>query len=355
MNPLASRFPDLDEGLPLVSLTQLPTRLCSATNLGARLNLNNVLIKRDDLSAELYGGNKVRKLEYLIGDAVDKGCDSVVTFGAVGSNHALATAIYARQQGLRCYAIMTDQPMTPYVASTLRYHTHLGTILIHADGYYESVRAAEKIETSHPAGADNVYRITWGGSSWRGVAAFVNAALELSAQFDDADLPERIYVACGTMGTAVGLAMGLRVVNWPTRVVAVQVVPEPVTSIANFENLFDSTNRELHDRDRRFPIFENPLGNVDLRTEFLGDGYALPTQECEDAVKLMGHTEGLELETTYTGKALAALIHDARAGVLASGPVVFWDTYNGRPYPADLCPALPDEVPEPFRPYLTDA
>ena len=156
------------------------------------------------------------------------------------------------------------------------------------------------------------------------------------------------------MGTAVGLAMGLRVAKWPTRVIAVQVVPQPVTSIENFENLFAATNRELHNRDCRFPIFENPMSNVDLRTEFLGDGYAMSTPECDDAVKLIAETENLTLETTYTGKALAALIHDARAGDLGGGPVVFWNTYNGRPYPADLSPVLPIDVPEPFRPYLAD-
>jgi D-cysteine desulfhydrase len=354
MNPLASRFPDLDTALPLISLTQLPTRLCAATKFAAQLNLDNVLIKRDDLSAEPYGGNKIRKLDYLIADAVNKRCDSIVTFGAVGSNHALATAIYARQQGLHCYAVLTDQPLTPYVAPTLRYHANLGTVLVHADGYYESIRAAEEIEASHPSGSESVYRIPWGGSSWLGVAAFINAALELSTQLGDADAPERIYVACGTMGTAVGLAMGLRVAKWPTRVIAVQVVPQPVTSISNFENLFAATNRELHNRDCRFPIFENPMSNVDLRTEFLGDGYAMSTPECDDAVKLIAETENLTLETTYTGKALAALIRDARAGDLRGGPVVFWNTYNGRPYPADLSPVLPNGVPEPFRPYLAD-
>jgi D-cysteine desulfhydrase len=96
------------------------------------------------------------------------------------------------------------------------------------------------------------------------------------------------------------------------------------------------------------------MSNVDLRTEFLGDGYAMSTPECDDAVKLIAETESLTLETTYTGKALAALIRDARAGDLRGGPVVFWNTYNGRPYPADLSPVLPIDVPEPFRPYLAD-
>jgi 1-aminocyclopropane-1-carboxylate deaminase/D-cysteine desulfhydrase-like pyridoxal-dependent ACC family enzyme len=352
MNQLASMFAGLKTSLPMLALTELPTRLDSAPQLGAELNLDRLSIKRDDLSAGLYGGNKVRKLDYLLADAVDKDCDSVVTFGAAGSNHALATAIYARQHGLKCYAVMTDQPMTPYVANTLRRHAQLGTVLIHAENYHASIRAAERIETSHPKGPGHVYRIWWGGSSWLGATAFVNAALELSAQVGRADAPDRIYVACGTMGTVVGLAMGMRIAGFPTRVVAVQVVPRPVTSISNMEKLFLTTNRELHDRDNRFPVFDNPLSNIELRTEFLGDGYAIPTDECDEAVKLIKQSEGLNLETTYTGKALAALIRDARNGEIGGAATIFWNTYNSQPYPDGLEAISRDAVPEAFRHYL---
>jgi D-cysteine desulfhydrase len=248
---------------------------------------------------------------------------------------------------------MTDQPITPYVATTLRWHAHLGTVLIHANDYTESIRAAEQIEASHPDGPGRVYRIPWGGSSWLGAAAFVNAALELTTQISSSDVPEKIYVACGTMGTVVGLAMGMRVAGYPTRVVAIQVVPGPFTSTTGIENLFAATNRELADRDHRFPIFENPLANIELRPEFLGDGYAIPTPECDAAVKLIEQTEGLTLETTYTGKALAALIHDARAGD-GGESTVFWNTYNSRPYPAGLSAIPDDAVPESFRHYLDD-
>jgi 1-aminocyclopropane-1-carboxylate deaminase/D-cysteine desulfhydrase-like pyridoxal-dependent ACC family enzyme len=354
MNLLASEYPDLNSALPFTPLTDLPTPLYAAEKFGKLLNRQNVWIKRDDLSARLYGGNKVRKLDYLIADALKKGCDSVVTFGAAGSNHALATAIYARKHGLKCYAVMTDQPGTPYVATTLRWHVQLGTELVHADGYYESVRAAEHIEASHPGGAACVYRIPWGGSSWLGVAAFVNAGLELSTQIRRTDAPGKIYAACGTMGTIVGLAMGMRIAGYPTRIVAVQVVPDPVTSSANIEKLFETTNRALHDRDQRFPILDNPLGNIELRSEFLGDGYALPTAECAEAVKLMQRGEGLKLETTYTGKALAALIHDARTGEIGNEPAVFWNTYNSRPCPPGLDAVSRDDLPAPFRHYLDD-
>jgi 1-aminocyclopropane-1-carboxylate deaminase/D-cysteine desulfhydrase-like pyridoxal-dependent ACC family enzyme len=353
MKMLASHYPGL-RSLPFEALTELPTPVEDATALAAELDLADLRIKRDDLSAPLYGGNKVRKLDFLLADALARKCDSVVTFGAAGSNHALATSIYAAERGLSCYAVLTDQPVTAYAAPTLRYHLSLGTQLVLAEGFQGSIRAADEIRSRHPTGADRVYEITWGGSSWLGAAAFVNAAFELASQLKGANVPDKIYVACGTMGTAVGLALGLRAADLSTKIVAVQVVPKPVATIGSFEKLFETTNRELHDHDASFPILDDPLDNVDFRSEFLGPGYAIPTPECTQAVRLTNETLELKLETTYTGKAMAALVHDARAGDLAGSSVMFWNTYNSRPFPAGL-EAIPiDALPAPFRKYLND-
>jgi D-cysteine desulfhydrase len=348
MHALGSHFPGL-QALPCEPLTDLPTPLDNAPALASKLEIDGLFIKRDDLSATLYGGNKVRKLDFLFADTIARGCDGIVTFGAAGSNHALATAIYARQLNLSCYAVLTDQPVTAYAGAALRYHHHLGTKLVAADGFQGSLDAAARIRKAHPSGPDRLGEITWGGSSWLGAAGFVNAALELVEQLGDAKAPQKIYVACGTMGTAVGLALGLRVAGVSTQVVAVQVVPEPVTTSAGFEKLFRATNRELHQLDRSFPIVEDPLGNVDLRTEFLGDGYAIPTAACLEAMKLIEQTEGLRLEPTYTAKALAALVQDARDARLAGGTTLFWQTYNSPPNPPGLKTIRPDSIPAPVR------
>ena len=182
MNALATRFADLAAALPHIQLTQLPTPVLAAPALAEHIGIDGLTIKADDQSATLYGGNKVRKLEYLLADAQARQCDSLLTFGSAGSNHALATAIYARRLGLRCVAILTDQPQTDYVAATLRYHARLGTQLIHAGGYHETVAAYEAAVASHPTGPDRLYKVTWGGSSWLGATGFVAAALELAGQ-----------------------------------------------------------------------------------------------------------------------------------------------------------------------------
>ena len=333
-------------------MTSLPSPITPAPKLAGQLGLEKLLVKRDDLSADVYGGNKVRKLEYLIGDALRTGSDALITFGAVGSNHALATSIYARQAGLSCYAVLMDQVRTPSLGPTLRYHVRLGTRLIYAETFNEAVKAGEAAVAAHPSGSDRVYYVPWGGSSWLGTVGFVDAALELVHQLGADQMPDRIYLACGTWGTAAGLAMGLRLANAPTTLVTVRVVPGRMNDHEKYVGLFEELNRELCERDASFPAIEDALANVEIREEFLGEGYAEPTAECLEAVDLILETEGLELDTTYTGKALGALVHDARHGEAAGKRVLFWNTYNGRPYPEDLDSISANAIPEPFRRYL---
>jgi len=123
---LAQAFPALDEALPRVALAELPTPLTDVSALGTRLGIGSLAIKRDDLTSPIYGGNKVRKLEFLLADALARGCDAVATFGAVGSNHALATAVFAGRLGLGCHVILVPQPATPAIAPKLRYLLWLG-------------------------------------------------------------------------------------------------------------------------------------------------------------------------------------------------------------------------------------
>lgn len=354
MNTLAARYPRLLLNLPFMTLTELPTPLDRAEELGEQLDIATLWIKRDDLTSPVYGGNKVRKLEYLFADAKARACDAVVTFGAVGSNHVLATSIFGSRLGMTCYGILTPQPLTPYVGDTLRYHAALGTRLIAATGYQGSNQAADAVAREHPTGAAKVYRMTWGGSSWRGTVGFINAAFELADQLKHAEAPDRIYVACGTMGTAVGLAIGLRLAKLPTEVVAIKVVPDPVTTEANVRKLFEETIGRLHSLDDEIEPLENPFANLTLRTGYLGGGYAERTPECVGALDLFARTEGLRLDTTYTAKAAAALVDDARAGRLDGKQVAFWNTYNSRPYPAAVRRVPASDVPAEFQSMLAE-
>lgn len=353
---LGQAFPALAAALPRIAMAELPTPLEDAPELARRLGVGALAIKRDDLTSRVYGGNKVRKLEYLLADALASGCDAIVTYGSVGSNHALATSVFARRLGLACHAVLLEQAPTPYVAGTLRYHLALGTRLHPAASFNQSRAVAEAIRARHPGGARRVYDIPWGGSNWRGAIGFVAAGLELAAQLaaSGSTAPDFIYLAGGTMGTAVGLALGLRAAGLGTRIVAPRVVPAGSGGAAWVAELVRETNRELHARDTSFPLLDDPLGNLELRLEFLGAGYAEATPAALEAVALARELQGLKLETTYTGKAFAGLVADARAGRLAGRRAVFWNTYNSAPYPpgdanGDLAPLPPE-----FTRYLED-
>ncbi|MCC7489615.1 MAG: pyridoxal-phosphate dependent enzyme [Gammaproteobacteria bacterium] len=352
-NQLERHYPGLAAALPCLTLGEWPTPLEELPGLAAQLGLAALAVKRDDLSSPLYGGNKLRKLEYLLPDALASGCDAVVTYGSVGSNHALATSVFATRLGLLSHAVLVDQPPSPAVAQKLRYLLKTGAV-IHAAGSFNQTRQIfERISHSHPGGPARVCDIPWGGSSWRGAVGFVAGAFELARQGADAGTPppDFLYVSGGTLGTVIGLALGLRAAGLPTRVVAPRAVPSGAGSAAHAAEQLLDTNREIHARDASFPLFDEPLANVELRPEFYGTGYAEATPGALEAIELM-HGQGVKLEATYTGKAFAGLLADARSGRLAGKRVVFWNTYSSAPYPPDLDAVDLARLPAAFRHYV---
>lgn len=351
-----SRFPQLATRLPRRELAGLPTAVESAPQLGAALKLPALLIKRDDLSGQPYGGNKVRKLEYLLGDALELGCDTVLTFGAAGSNHALATSIYARQLGLNCHAIISDQVQTPWVADTLRWHLQLGTRLTPAAGYTQMLEAAASIRMQHPGGAGRLYEIPWGGSSPLGTIGFVAAGFEIAAQLADLGVqgPVRIYLACGTMGSVAGLVLGLYLAGSDATVVAVPILPLERIGASAIAALCAAASKVMQEHDASVPACPDLQSRFEFRGGFLGAGYAEATPEGLEAMHLAAELAGLKLETTYTAKALACLIADARSGRLDGSVPVFWQTLNSRPKPPGLDAVDVTSLPASLRRYLQE-
>jgi D-cysteine desulfhydrase len=256
----------------------------------------------------------------------------VLTFGGLGSNHALATSINCRRLGLQCVAVLTPEPATDAVRRTLRYHQQLGTRLEMAATYADVRATAERVIAE--LGAQQVCEIPFGGSSWLGAIGFVNAAFELEAQICTGELPrpDRIYVGCGTTSTAAGLALGFALAGTPIKIEAVQVTPDSVQPVQRCAELYNQTSTELHRLDSSVTVPNPDAYVVNVRRDQLGEGYAMPTAAGQEAAKLM-QLEGLPASLTYTAKAMAALIADARAGLLRDKNVLFWNTYNSRPYP----------------------
>ena len=325
--------------------------------LGSEVGIERLYVKRDDLSGEAYGGNKVRKLEFLLGRALAEGRKTVLTFGGAGSNHALATSIYARQRGLKSVSILLPQPNAHSVHRNLLMGHRAGAALCYyvspgraAAGTFLQRQRCRLRDGSYPA------VIPPGGSSALGALGFVNAALELKAQVEAGEMPEPdvLYAASGTMGTVIGLAVGLMLAGMRCRVMAVCVTKPPYTSPEKAPLLFGEIVSLLRRSDPSVPKLSFDNSGFILRHGFLGKGYGLYTEESAAAAKRVKEAQGLKLEGTYTGKTFAALLADAEAGALTGKTVLFWNTHNSRDFSAEIEGIDYHELPPGLHGYFED-
>jgi D-cysteine desulfhydrase len=314
-------------------------------------------IKRDDVSGKTYGGNKVRKLEFLLAEALRQGRKQVLTFGAAGSNHALATALYARQLGLGCVSMLVPQPNARSVRRNLLRGCRAGAELHLAPGMFAAACATLWQLGRHGAFERQFpYLIPPGGSSPVGMVGFVNAGLELKAQIDAGQIPEPdyVYAASGTMGTVVGLLLGLKVAGLRSKVIAVRVTAPQFSSMRKARGLFAATNTLLHRADALFPEIDFPESDFEFRHEFYGSLYALYTEAGMQAVRRLHEEEGIKLEGTYTGKTFAAVLADTAAGRLRGKTALFWDTCNSRDFGDDVANLDYHALPKAFHHYFEE-
>ncbi len=341
----------IQQGFPWRAIAETPTPVDRHEVLAEEVAARSVWIKRDDISGLKHGGNKLRKLEFLLADALAGDYPGVLTYGAVGSNHILSTSHFARSLGLKCCGIVRTQPPTPYVEETLRYHFFLGTCLIPSADQEETARERTRLLADEGAW----YEIPLGGSSVLGCLGYVCGALELAEQVraGECPAPDLIYLPCGSSGSTLGLDLGLALAGLPSRIVAARVVSEKMTSMSRIQSLAVQLRQLLQGV---FPLpEEDPLSRVEFRREFLGAGYALPTDEALSAIDLMREKAKTSLEYTYSGKGAAAMLRDGHEGRYRNLNVLFWNTYNSRPAPADLPPLRRDELPEVMRASLPAA
>jgi 1-aminocyclopropane-1-carboxylate deaminase/D-cysteine desulfhydrase-like pyridoxal-dependent ACC family enzyme len=349
---LRSRFPQLSARLPHANLASLPTPV-KVHELDFASRQRTLAVKYDNLTGSVYGGNKIRKLEYIFERAKSRHCLRVATFGAAGSNHALATALYARSTGFECTCFLSHQAKSPLVAATLNKHIENGTELVRFGGSYRS-----RLTTLR----ENLWgRHTWvipmGGSSWLGTIGFVAAGLELAAQVaaGDIDAPDRIYVGAGTMGTAVGIALGLALAELDTEVHAVRVSDVSIMNQHALDALLNKTATMMHRYVTSVPTDLALRTNIRIRNRFFAPGYAKGTAATEEAIAFGRDALDLTLETTYTGKTMSALMADWRDNDTDDFRALYWHTYNSTPLdvPADR-PLDPAALPAEFLRYFEE-
>lgn len=287
--------------------------------------------KRDDRTSAVYGGNKVRKLEHLLAEAREENASRIVTVGAVGSHHVLATTLYGRREGFEVEAVLTPQPSTPHVEEVARVDAKLG-LRAFPVGSYAGVplAVARRLRNRH---GKRAYFVPPGGSSVTGSLGYVDAARELAQQIQRKELPRPrcVVAALGSGGTIAGLLVGMHREGLlvaqdglpPVELVAVQVVDPPLASAAATLALALALERRLGGKLSRV-VLATLSGALRVTRAYLGRGYGHATRAGDDATAI-AHAAALELDSTYTSKAFAGALDEARHRH-AGDTVLYWHT-----------------------------
>ena len=286
-------------GFPKVSLGIFPTPIQRLKNISEELN-TNVYIKRDDLTGVGLGGNKVRKLEYLLADAKEKGAQVVFTTGGAQSNHAMLTAAAANKLGMKPILILKKRGVTERRGNQLLEHL-MGTevIFMDTDDYADIYAEMDRIGSALGVPC---YKIPCGGSNALGSLGYVECAREISEQGIHFD---HLICAEGSGGTMAGLALGAKLFLPGTKVHGMMVDTDP----------FDEITPRLMREAASLLEADTEISPEDFHLlDMCGPGYAIPSKEGNEAVSFLAQKEGLFLDPVYTGKAFAGLMKMAREG-----------------------------------------
>jgi len=254
-------------------------------------------------------------------------------------------------------SVLLTQPNAHYVRRNLLLNVVHGAELYH----YDTEGAARPVTILRwlfhgVRDAKLPYIIPIGGSSPLGTVGFVNAGFELKTQIADGAMPEPdlIFVPMGSMGTAVGLTLGVKAAGLKTRVVPVRVVPPKIGSRQKFVQLFRKTEKLLCSTDLSFPRADIADGDFTIEDAFFGGEYARFTQEGMAAVELARKTDGLHLEGTYSGKAMAAMIDHMKKGGSKDSVILFWNTHNTQDFSETIKDVDYHQLPRAFHRYFDE-
>jgi len=306
--------------LPRLRLAQVPTPLQEAPRLEQAFPGPRLFVKRDDLTGPALGGNKARKLEFLLADARRQGADVILTVGGPQSNHARITAALSAALGWRCVLILDGEEPGSWQGNLLLDR------LLGAEVRFAGSRPAEEVmsETAAQLRGEGwrPYPIPVGGSVPLGAVGYALALQELLTQASEQGLViHRVYVATGSGGTQAGLVLGARVLDPSLRVIGISVSRRAEEIAPRVADLASGAGRLLG-----LPAAFSPE-DVEVQDRYIGEGYGIPSSGCLEAVRLCAQTEGILLDPVYTGKAMAGLIDHLRRGMIAREEnVVFWHT-----------------------------
>ncbi|MEC3975401.1 D-cysteine desulfhydrase family protein [Amycolatopsis sp. H20-H5] len=330
----------LDLGrFPRVDLGGFPTPLQPAPRLGEAIGVPNLLLKRDDVHPLGQGGNKLRKLEFLLGAALADGADTVVTFGALQTNHGRQTAAACAKLGLRCELVLTakvprDGDAYERSGNVLLDHIFGANVHFCADGE-ETGRTYDRLLAEAAAEGRKVATFPVGGSNAVGALGYVAATAELAGQLAERGITRaRIVAPHASGGTVAGLALGTGLLD-ESLALDVACVSHPA------EEALESMSQLVAETAKLMDVGVPSLDHVHVDDRTMGEAYGIPREDTWAALRLFGRTEGVVLDPVYSGKAGAALVDWAAHGRFAEDePVVFLHT-GGSPGLYGYAPEFP--------------
>ncbi len=307
--------------LERVSLGFFPTPLHELKNLTRIMNGPEIYIKRDDYTGLALGGNKVRKLEYIMADALDKGAEVIITTGAVTSNHARQTAGAAAALGLKCQLVLSgDEPKTRQGNFLLDYLMGAETYCVKPE---EADRQIDVLAAENTGKGQNTYVIPVGGSCLPGIISYVDAYQEIKEQYPlefDA-----IVMAVGTGSTCAGLNVGARMAGHKTKIVGIGV------GLGDREWCQDEITRLSNLAEDFLGTAPSSVDQIIVFDEYMGSGYAIPDDKVRDAIKLLASSEGVLLDPVYSAKAMVGLLDLIEKGYFKKGEKILFLATGGCP------------------------
>ena len=359
-------YPNLEGKVPwTLILTGIPSNVDRLTELENYLKLNDgeIYIKRDDKDHRIYGGNKLRKFEFIFGEALKKKKKGIITLGGIGTNHGAACAIVAKELDLKCELFLSLQPVTWHVQRSLLLYHYFGAKLHFTRWFELGVLKSLLFRMFHP----KYYLMSVGGSpllrfgTHLGTIGFVNAIFELKNQIDEGILPEPdiIFVAAGSTGTAAGLTAGCKLLGLKTKVYPVNVSRDIVVNPKKLIRIANKSIKYLRKRDKSIPDIQVKNNDFNMIKGYLGSSYGVKTVKGQKAVDLVyeldGKKLGFKLETTYTGKTMAAMLDFLEKKENKSKKILFWNTYNSNDLDTYLRETKFDyeKLPKKFHKYFT--
>ncbi len=327
-------YPDLRGKLGWLDLGLSVAPVRRLSNLG----FDNLWIKRNDLISPFIGGNKIRRLEFILADVQRQGKKHIVTLGGIGSNHCLATAMLCRRMGMRCTLCLFEQPVTRYVKETLLQYSKHGARIVFSKGVIGAAFQYYLIQKCmHP----EAYFLESGGSSIIGILGAVNAALELSQQVVNGEMPEPAFVFYPTAsnGGMAGLSLGFLLSGLKTRVLGVRTGRSRIGPLAiNTPGLVYKLIRKTYDflKEKEGKIPPMNVLTPTLIEDYCGEGYGCPTPEGLSALDIFKTRENVNLEPVYTAKACAALLDFMRKPENKEKTVLYWHTYHSLDFSGEM-------------------